>query len=270
MLGKPEMVDARATLVNWLRAEFVAEQRAGFPRLRRVPDTHVIRFLDHFASLDASKQAELAAILSDWSSYKFVQIPLPTSTYEQFTRATAFPGRTDGLRYTGVTLLAGLAQGASHGGLDGWCEMRRITGLALQPPETLLRDRADLVPVKTPTLRNLVKSAFAKLFAPQAQEIGDGYWRYEGTLAGSSLRVLIRFAGKMGRPQLRYEVEARGKGRVIAAPNFCFESVLGAGFGTWDYLTQENAARSVELLCELVEYVARLPERLPEGCCLEQ
>jgi hypothetical protein len=35
------------------------------------------------------------------------------------------------------------------------------------------------------------------------------------------------------------------------------------GFGRWDYLTKENAERSVRLLGELVEYVARLPERLP-------
>ena len=69
----------------------------------------------------------------------------------------------------------------------------------------------------------------------------------------------------MGRPQLQYQVEVRGKGRVITAPNLCFESILGVGFGWWDYLTQENAERSVALLGELVDYVARLPERLPEG-----
>jgi hypothetical protein len=74
----------------------------------------------------------------------------------------------------------------------------------------------------------------------------------------------------MGRPQLQYEVEVRGHGRIIAGPNLCFESVLGAGFGSWDYLTQENAERSVALLCELIEFVARLPERLPEGCCREE
>ncbi|OAI54361.1 hypothetical protein AYO44_03575 [Planctomycetaceae bacterium SCGC AG-212-F19] len=263
------MTDPRAVLVGWLRNEFASEQRDGFSRLKRVPETRVIRFLDHFASLSPVEQSELTAVLADWSSYHFSGTPLPASTYQQFARATAFPDRAEGLRYTGVTLLAGLAKGVSHGGLAGWLQMRGITGLALQPPENLLRDIGDLFPVKIPTLRRLVKTAFAKLFAPHEREIGDGNWRYEGMLASSSLQVLIGYSGKMGRPQLKYQIEVRGKGQVIAAPNVCFESVLGAGFGWWDYLTQENAERSVGLLCELVEYVARLPERLPEGCCAE-
>lgn len=259
------MTDFRAVLADWLRNEFAAEQRDGFPRLKRVPDTRVIRFLDHFASLSPGEQSALTAVLTDWSSQHFSGAPIPSSTYQQFAWATAFPDRAEGLRYTGVNLLAGLAKGASHGGLAGWFQVRGVTGLALEPPEPLLRDAADLVPVKIPTLRRLVKTAFAQLFAPRVAEIGDGIWRYEGTLAESSLKLLIRYSGAMGRPQLRYEVEVRGQERVIAAPNFCFESVLGVGFGSWDYLTHENAGRSVALLCELVEYVARLPGRLPEG-----
>jgi len=261
------MADPRAIVVGWLRNEFAAERRDGFPRLKRVPDSRVVRFLDHFAGLSPTDQSELAAVLADWSSYHFSTTPIPTSTVEQFTRATAFPGRSGGLRYTGVNLLAGLAKGAGPGGLDGWFRTRGITGLASQPPENLLRDIADLIPVKIPTLRRLVKTAFAKLFAPNVREIGDGIWRYEGMLAESSLKLMIRYSGSMGRPQLQYQVEVRGNGRVLAAPNLCFESVLGAGFGGWDYLTEENAVPSVALLCEFVEYVARLPARLPEGCC---
>jgi hypothetical protein len=75
-LRRYEMTDSRAVLVDWLRSEFAAEERDGFPRLKRVPDTGVIRFLDHFASLDAAKQADLAAVLADWSSYKFLQTPI--------------------------------------------------------------------------------------------------------------------------------------------------------------------------------------------------
>ena len=61
---------------------------------------------------------------------------------------------------------------------------------------------------------------------------------------GAAVRVEVRYSGKMGRPQLHYRVEARTASRVVAPPNLCFESVLGAGFGTWDYLTRENAGRS--------------------------
>ena len=60
------MTDGRAVLVGWLRNEFAEERRTGFARLKRVPDTQVIRFLDHFASLNAVEQLELTAVLADW------------------------------------------------------------------------------------------------------------------------------------------------------------------------------------------------------------
>ncbi len=45
------MSDVRTRVVDWLRNEFAEEQRAGFVHLLRVPDTQVVRFLDHFAGL---------------------------------------------------------------------------------------------------------------------------------------------------------------------------------------------------------------------------
>lgn len=263
------MTDSHAILVGWLRDEFAEEQRAGFARLKRVPDSRVIRFLDDFATLSPSDQSDLAAVLADWSSYKLSGDPMPPSIIEQFTRATCFRGLAEGLRYTGVNLLAGLAKDERHGGLAGWLQMTGITGLAAQPPENLVRDIGDLVPVKIPTLRRLVKSAFAQLFTPNARDIGSETWSYEGRLGESSLKVLIRYSGRMGRPQLAYQVQVQCKQRALTAPDLCFESVLGVGFGKWDYLTQDNAERSVELLCELVEYVAKLPERLPARCGAE-
>ena len=267
--GARPMTDSRAILVGFLQSEFAQEQRAGFARLKRVPDTRVIRFLDEFASRSLSDKSTLASVLADWASFKFSDDPIPPSIVEQFTRATLFRSLGQGLRYTGVNLLAGLGKTESHGGLAGWLQRTGITGLAAQPPENLVRDIGDIVPVKIPTLRRLVKTAFAQLFAANARDIGSESWCYEGMLGACSLRVLIRYSGKMGRPQLAYQVQVRCKERALTAPNLCFESVLGVGFGGWDYLTQGNAERSVELLGELVEYVAKLPERLPARCGAE-
>lgn len=263
------MTDSRAIMVRWLRDEFAEEQRAGFARLKRVPDTRVIGFLDDFAALSPSDQSVLAAMLADWSSYKLSGDPIPPSVAEQFTRATCFRHLAEGLRYTGVNLLAGLAKDERNGGLAGWLQKTGITGLAAQPSENLVREIGDLVPVKIPTLRRLVKSAFAQLFAPTARDIDSETWFYEGVLGQSSLKVVIRYSGRMGRPQLAYQVQVQCKERALMAPDLCFESVLGVGFGRWDYLTPDNAERSVDLLGELVEYVAKLPERLPARCGAE-
>src|SRR5947208_1740751 len=116
------MTDSRAVLVGWLRDEFAAEQRAGFPRLKRVPDTRVTGFVDDFATRSPSDQSGLAAVLAEWSSYTLSGEPIPPSVVEQFTRATCFRHLADGLRYTGVTLLAGLAKDDSLGGLAGWLQ----------------------------------------------------------------------------------------------------------------------------------------------------
>ncbi|HEY2787075.1 MAG TPA: hypothetical protein VGJ05_19090 [Fimbriiglobus sp.] len=257
------MSSSRSVVVDWLRAEFAAEERAGFPRLSRIPDTRVVKFLDHYASLPSDQKQELAAILADWSSYKFISEPLPQSTYERFAQATAYPNRVEGIRYSNVKLLAGLAKDYGSRGLAGWFQSRGVGRLALKPPDNLLPSIAELVPIRIPKLRKLVHAAMADAFSPVATDIGSGFWRYDGKMSGTPIRLQIRFCGKMITPQLRYDVSVYSPGCTISAPSVCFESVLGVGYGTWDYLTEENAPRSIALLCELLEYVAGLPERMP-------
>jgi hypothetical protein len=256
------MSDSREALAEWLRIQFVAEQEAGFPFLRRVPDTQVILFLDQFAELDRQRQADLISILVEWSSFNLLRIPLPVPVYERFAKATAFPGRATGLRYTGVNLLAGLAKDHGHVGLPGFFKSQGITGLALEPPPGFLVDPTEIVAVKIPTLRRMVATEFATLFSPHVSDIGSETWQYEGLLDGCQLKVRIRYSGRMGRPQLAYNAEVRGNGRAIVSPVLGYESIHGVGFGRWDYLTSENAERSVALLGELVQWLARLPQRL--------
>ncbi len=119
-----------------------------------------------------------------------------------------------------------------------------------------------MIPAKIPTLRRMVASAFARQFGAIAKDIGSEMWTYEGQVEGTPLKVLIRYSGRMMRPQLAYEVQILHTKWPWTAKFLCYESLWGAGFGYWNYLTQENAERSVNLLCELVAYVAKLPERL--------
>lgn len=256
------MMNNRDLLAEWLRDEFEAEQASGFLRLKRVPDTKVIRFLDHFDSLESPQQSSLVEILVDWSSHKFLATPPPNPAYEQFTKATTFPGAGRGFRYSGVNLLAGLAKEMEHGELIEFFRKQNLTDLALVPAEGLARNHTDLIPIKPTALRRRVNAALDKLFSPQVTDIGSETWRYEGKLEGSDLKLYIQYSGRKGRPQLSYNAEVRSLERVIAPPGLCFESVLGVGFGHWDYLTVENAERSVELLAELVAWIARLPARL--------
>lgn len=253
----------RDTLVGWLRDEFDKERCSGFARLKRVPDTRVVRFLDNFEQLSPSDQAELVTVLAELTSYTLSGMQSPPSVVEKFLSATNIPSLAGGVRYTGVNLLAGLAKSKTFGGLTGWLQSNGITGLAAQPSENLARHVGELIPVKIPSLRRRVESAFARLFSADARDMGSEMWSYEGQLEGSRVKVIIRYSGRMGRPQLTYQVDLMQKEWPWTARYLCFESVLGVGSGHWDYLTQTNAEHSVDLLCELAAYVARLPERLP-------
>ncbi len=256
-------MDNRDRLAEWLRAEFEAEQASGFLRLKRVPDTKVIRFLDHFDSLDPAGRSSLLTILVDWASHQLAGTPPPNPAYEQFSKATSFPGRRGGYRYLDVNLLAGLAKEKEHSQLLDFFRQQQVMDLALVPAEGLAHEPSDLVPVKPAALRRRVNATLQELFAPQVTDIGSETWRYQGQLEGSDLKLDIRYSGRMGRPQLSYNAEVRGLGRVLGPPGLCFESVLGVGFGHWDYLTVENAERSLALLAELTSWLARLPSRLP-------
>jgi len=169
----------------------------------------------------------------------------------------------EGVRYTNVNLLAGLAKTPPYGSLEGWLTAQGITGLAAQPSEYLASRLEDLKPIKIPTLRRMVQRAFATRFAARSQDLGGEFWLYQGRLGETALGVEIRYSGRMTRPQLQYSVRVEHPTAGRRLPGITFEGVLGVGSGWWDYLTVENAERSVALLCDLVEYAARLPERLP-------
>lgn len=179
-----------------------------------MPDTKVIRFLDHFDSLDPAGRSSLLTILVDWASHQLAGTPPPNPAYEQFSKATSFPGRRGGYRYLDVNLLAGLAKEKEHSQLLDFFRQQQVMDLALVPAEGLAHEPSDLVPVKPAALRRRVNATLQELFAPQVTDIGSETWRYQGQLEGSDLKLDIRYSGRMGRPQLSYNAEVRGRTRA--------------------------------------------------------
>ena len=53
---------------------------------------------------------------------------------------------------------------------------------------------------------------------------------------------------------------------VHAAEDLGYESLWTAGTGSWNYITEDYVPRAAELLCELLNYLAELPGRMPEQC----
>jgi hypothetical protein len=115
------MADGRAAMARVLRDEFEAERADGFPRLKRVPSTQVVRFLDYFAALGSDEQAGLAEALADHGSFYFSPpVPYPyhgNAACQRFAAAASTWKLSEGLRYTGLKLLAALAKGSTESAL---------------------------------------------------------------------------------------------------------------------------------------------------------
>jgi hypothetical protein len=71
--------------------------------------------------------------------------------------------------------------------------------------------------------------------------------------------VWLDFGSQLG--QLRYGVTVDNPAHSIRIVRVSYESLWLHHLG-WDYLTEENAGRSIDLLAEQVAHIARLADRI--------
>jgi hypothetical protein len=113
---------------------------------------------------------------------------------------------------------------------------------------------------KVPLLRKLIEKAFARLFSPSKSKLAGGELRYTGRIGSMELTVSVTFSNMCG--QMPWWVNMRMANlslRAIHLENFW-------GQAGWDYLTEENAPRSIDLLCERIVLLANLRERSRFSC----
>lgn len=255
------MAHERADTVALLRADFHAEAEAGFPRLSRVPQTKVIQFLDYFGDLGPTDRTAFLEALARRGSVLVNPGPgsryPPAPAFDHYWKTINSPGAySGGYRYCDVKFLAAVPKIAEFGSYEGWVENTQrpwVSERALQPREDLLPDMSLLKPVKGATLRRRVKATLeAEGFTVlKARGAELKYVHASGSM------VRVDFGSYIG--QLCYTVSAAcGANRIVMVS---YEA-LWSQPGGWDYLTEENAARSVALLPELVEYLIQLPERI--------
>jgi hypothetical protein len=236
--------------------------------LKRIPSTRIVRFLDYWGDLTAEEQHELADALVDRGS-NYLTLRLPSSppsgdAYSRFAEATQWRGFGGGLRYTPIKLLAGVAKDSAIGGLPGWCRTLGFSGQSLIPPESLLAGVESIVPVKTASLRRRLEAALIPLAAPKVRKMGEGMWNYRGMLDGCAISLTTIYGQRLCDPDLQYTVVIE-RGGWLTSNLTCYEALLGVGNGAWDYLTEENVDRSVVLLCELLQWLARFVAALPNS-----
>jgi hypothetical protein len=261
------MSDLQSRVVDLLRGELAAEATSGFPRLQRIPYTDIIWFLDYFAAIPGGEREDLLDGLAGWGAMAFFPMQYTAQDVQQlekqhpawarFRGGRNQPGYKGGYRYTDVKFLSMVPKIPELGGIEGW--LKNFSGLALQPRQDLLPALDCLEPIKAAALRKLLSDgAFVKLF-PEKKNLGGGNWHYTGSMEGSKITVWIDFNSRLA--QLVYGVSVMNVEHTIKVFRLSYERLWDANLG-WDYLTEENAARSIDLLMELIIYLADLAGRV--------
>ncbi len=260
-MSVPVVSDLSSNIIDLLRAAFAEEAAAGFPRLQRVPQTKAIQLLDYFASLGAADQAGLLDALALRGAIQFLpghggSMPSAPAFDRYWAAITSQGPFVGGYRYCDVKFLSMVPKVEEFGGYEGWINNYQkpwVSERALQPRKDLLPDLDCLKPAKAPLLRKLLTAAFGQLGFTSERRAG-GEQKYVGP---SGVAVAVDFGSYLG--QVCYGVSITcGQIKVVRVS---YES-LWSQPGGWDYLTEENAQRSIELLPELVEYLTGLTERV--------
>jgi hypothetical protein len=248
------LTDPQRAVFDFLRAEFDGEWQTDFARLRRIPSTYILKFLDYFAGQPLDEQSALAEDLARNALCVF--FPGQVHLLHPYTSGKAAYRRyVDTMpliwdwKYMGTRLLRSFL-----------AEDNRSQIYSL--PDEVRRQAEAIVPTSASAIRRVVRARFAQLFGTTAINLGGGNWRYEGHFQDIALRVEIDYGGRSD--QLRYWVSAFSPIRQITLNRLSFEAMMGFPTQTsWDNLEQGNLYPSIALLGELVTYCAELPARLP-------
>ena len=251
-----------------LKAHLVEEAHSGFRTLSRIPSSAMIRFLDYAATMTAAERDELVSSFARLGAMRFF-VTLAAVRDEISTLATTDPAL---LRYRAALQSAAFSMGLRYEGLrmrkamlgDRMSvEMMAQTRATLDfiprddPPAQLVPDPdpVHLKPAKAPLLRKLIDKTFKDLFTGQKRKLAGGDTGHEGVFEGTNFTLWIGFAG-MGL-QLRYDVSIPDETKRVSVLRLAYEDLWAPGPG-WDYLTEENAEASIQLLRELVIQLIRL------------
>ena len=263
------MTASHRNVIALLRAELEKEAASGFPRLRRIPQTDIIWFLDYFAGLAAAECEALLDALADSAAMAFGPPTKPALNARgtvdvppglaQMIEARQRPGGKGGTRYMDMKMLCAdpsMRDPAAYH--PSW--RVHLTELHFQPRPDLLPSLDHLKAGKAPLLRKLVNAVFPKTLGWQKEKQPGGVVKCIGRCGKYEASVMVDFGGMLS--QLGYTVTLRNpEDQSFVFVQLSYERLWGTS-GRWDYLTEENAPRCIDFFAEQIAYLADLGERV--------
>jgi hypothetical protein len=265
-----------AAIAAVIRAELTEQAAAGFPLLQRVPSTGAIKLLDHMATLTPAEISALIHAEACLAALHFFPAPLIARAHEALrikdsailalAAALQAPAFAYGLRYLDLRM-----HRAAMNDPQSVTQLAKTRAtLDFSPRDDLPERLVGATPIReiqtatAPVLRKLLNEMLTKRQPLKASKRPGGELVYEGVIQGVPLRVSIIFSNLYA--QMTYGVHWAHRERGLLAQRLTYELLSGVG-GGWDYLTEENAPRSIdvleELLLRLADLFARI-QRLPE------
>ena len=238
-------------LLNFFLREIDAEEAAGFPRLSRVPDSHVESQLAYYQSLGETDRLAFLDCCAHWACWYYgfaVNAPRTRQFQHPFfdrwnpVRRGEFsdPRRS-------VPLLRAAVQQYK-------IDARR--GVASCVSEEEFRVASTVRSVKAPELRDRVRAALTPLGYSRIDELG--YYRCR--THSREFLVHVDYGGRSA--QLRYCVAMPEFPNVHPLSQFCFERAVGFGLGDWNYIVEGNVGDVMALFADVVRYCVELPDRI--------
>jgi hypothetical protein len=244
-------MDAATRLRDFFLREIDAEERAGFPRLSRIPDSDVASQITYYKSLSDEDRRSFRDCCAHWASgcYGFVINAPPPGPFSHPFFEKWNPVRRGGLSdmRRSVPYLRLVVAAFKD-------DARR--GVPSRISEEEFKFASAVRSVKAPELRKRVRAALKPLGYYKIDELG--YYRCRKD--GREFMVDVDYGGRSA--QLRYCVAMPEFAHVHPLSQFCFERALGFGLGDWDYIVEENVDDTMALFAEVIDYCLALPARI--------
>jgi hypothetical protein len=264
-------MDSLSNVEALLRTDFDSEANSGFARLQRIPCTSIVKLLDYLEPLEREERDRLLDVLARMGAMKLFPPQQIAIEYESLRSknpafvkcwsATHSEPAAAGLRYQSVKMAKMML-----GDAESRAEMLKYRA-ALQerprddPPESLIprHDLSAVEAAKAPLLRKLASATLKHHFATGSNRVAGGETEYTGQIGDSKVSVRIDFGSIAA--QLRYAVSVLNPRDTLGVRRLAYEDLWFPNPG-WDYLTEENAPRSIDLLVEQIQYLVNLSARI--------
>ena len=241
-------------LLDFFLREITAEEAAGFTRLSRVPDSLVTSQLAYYRSLSQGDRHSFRDYCAHWACacYGFVVgAPRIDHTNHPFFDRWIPVSRSEpsGLRRSVPLLRTAVQQ----------YKIDAHRGVPSCVSDEDFKFASSVRSIKATQLRKHVQEALKPLGHYMIDELGY----YHCRTGDREFLVHVDYGGSYA--QLRYCVAMPEFPDVHPLSQFCFERVLGFGFGDWDYIVEENVDDAMALFAEVVSYCVALPDRIRDA-----